>query len=123
MGQAVPARAILIVEDEPFVRFDLMDFFEDRGFRVFGAGDAEEAIALLEADDTIRIVFTDIQMPGAMDGLMLAHHIRERWPPTLLIVASGRVTPRDVTLPARAAFVGKPFDPREVLQEIERRSV
>ncbi|MBX8846733.1 response regulator [Sphingomonas melonis] len=122
MGQAMPPRSILIVEDEPFIRYDLVDFFEDRGFRVFEAEDADEAIGLLDANHAIRIVLTDVQMPGSMDGVKLAHHVRDRYPPTILIVVSGMVNPTSAELPARALFVSKPFDPRYVLREIERLS-
>lgn len=120
MGQAMPQKAILIVEDEAFVRYDLVDFFEDRGFRVFDAEGADDAIAKLEANPAIRIVFTDVQMPGSMDGLRLAHYVRDRYPPTALIVTSGVVKASAIDLPDRAAFVSKPFDPRHILREIER---
>lgn len=120
MGQAVPPLAILIVEDEPFVRYDLVDFFSDRGLRVFEAEDAGSAISTLETNPSIRIVLTDIEMPGSMDGLKLAHYVRHRYPPTILVIASGRVSPSEAELPERAMFVSKPFDPRQVLREIER---
>lgn len=122
MGQAVPPRAILIVEDEPIIRHDLMDFFEDHGFRVFEASGADEAIEILAANPAIEAVLTDIQMPGSMDGIRLAHFVRDRYPPTILIVASGAVKPRASELPERAMFVSKPFDPRSVLREIDRLS-
>jgi CheY-like chemotaxis protein len=111
---------ILIVEDEPLVRLDIVDFFEDRGFRVFEAADAKAALRILESNPAIEIVLTDIQMPGSMDGLKLAHYVRDRWPPTLLIVASGMVKPRAEDLPSSAIFISKPFDPRAVMREIER---
>lgn len=120
MGQAISARAILIVEDEPFVRHDLMDFFEDRGFRVFEAADADEAIEMLSAHATIQIVLTDVQMPGSMDGIKLAHYVRDRYPPTLLFVASGMMRPTAQDLPEQAMFIAKPFDPRSILQTIEQ---
>ncbi len=122
MGQAIPARAILIVEDEVFIRHDLMDFFEDRGFTVFEAENAEEAIEVLAAHPEVQIVLTDIQMKGSMDGLRLAHYVRDRHPPVLIAVVSGAITPSRADLPDRAFFVPKPFDPRHVLSEIERMS-
>ncbi|QCJ00581.1 response regulator [Agrobacterium larrymoorei] len=122
MGQADTARTILIVEDEVFIRHDLMDFFEDRGFVVFEAEDADHAIAVLEANPIIQIVLTDIQMPGSMDGLRLAHYVRDRYPPTVLVIASGAVKVTDSDLPDRAMFVAKPFDPRFILRQIERLS-
>lgn len=120
MDMATQAKAILIVEDEPFIRHDLMDFFEDRGFRVYEASCAQEAIDLLATSPAIEVVLTDVNMPGTMDGLRLAHYVRDRYPPTVLVVASGAVQLNAAELPDRAMFVAKPFDPRFVLQEIER---
>jgi len=122
MGQAVVARAILIVEDEVFIRHDLMDFFEDRGFAVFDAENAEEAIEILAAHNEIQIVLTDIQMKGSMDGLRLAHYVRDRHPPVLIAVVSGAIRPEREDLPERSFFVPKPFDPRHILSEIDRMS-
>lgn len=122
MGQAVPARSILIVEDEAFIRYDLVDFFEDAGFRVFDAADAEEAISILEAEKEIQTVFTDVQMPGAMDGIKLAHYVRDRFPPTLLIVASGAHRLSSDQLPASTFFLPKPYDRQAVLAAILARS-
>jgi DNA-binding NtrC family response regulator len=113
-------RAILIVEDEAFIRYDLTDFFEDAGFQVFEADSADGAIALMRANPTIGIVLTDIQMPGSMDGIKLAHYLRERFPPALLFLASGAIKPTSAELPPGAIFVPKPFDPRFVLEVIER---
>ncbi|WP_260929286.1 response regulator [Novosphingobium sp. 9] len=121
MGQALQ-RAILIVEDEPLIRHDLMDFFEDHGFRVLEAGNADEAIGVLNNNSAIQIVLTDVQMPGSMDGIRLAHFIRDRYPPTILIVASGAVKSNMADLPDHSMFVTKPFDPRAVLRQIERMS-
>lgn len=120
MGQLAGdlGRAILIVEDEALIRFDLIDFFEDAGFEVFDAESADHAIAMLEANPTIRIVLTDIQMPGSMDGVKLAHYVRDRYPPTLLVVASGAIRPTPAELPTGTVFMAKPFDPRRVLDAI-----
>lgn len=117
MGQTLPVsdRAILIVEDEPLIRLDLVDFFEDAGFRVFEADNASVAIALLAAHAEIQIVLTDVQMPGAMDGIRLAHYIRATYPPVFVMVASGAIRPSAADLPVDALFFAKPFDPRSVL--------
>lgn len=122
MGQAIPARAILIVEDEVFIRHDLMDFFEDRGFTAFEAEDGDDAIEILAAHPEIRVVLTDIQIKGSMDGLRLARYVRDRHPPVLIAVVSGAIRPSKTDLPDRSFFVPKPFDPRHVLAEIERLS-
>ena len=79
----------LVVEDDPLVRFDLAQSLEAEGYKTFEAGDAAEAIAVMEAKPEIRVVFTDIQMPGTMDGLALSHYVRKRWPPTIIVVSWG----------------------------------
>jgi DNA-binding response OmpR family regulator len=119
MGQAKPIenRTILIVEDEALVRFNLIDFFEDAGFYVFDAESADVAISILEGNNAITVVLTE--MPGSMDGLRLAHFIRDRFPPTVLIVTSGAAALEASHLPARGIFVPKPFDPIRLLAQIE----
>ncbi|WP_342154357.1 response regulator [Methylorubrum sp. SB2] len=125
MGQSTPigSNTILIVEDEALLRFDMIEFFEDRGWRVYEAERAEQAIALLDRHQNIRVVLTDVQMPGSMDGLKLAHYVRERFPPTLLFVVSGHAPLSANALPARATFIPKPFDLHHVLRQIERSPV
>lgn len=120
MGQSVsPDKGtILIVEDEAIVRFHLADLFEDAGYRVREAPHAAAAIAILEADRSIGILLTDVDMPGDMDGVRLAHHVRDRYPPTVLLVMSGVATPSPAELPARTLFVAKPFDPHRLLDRI-----
>jgi DNA-binding NtrC family response regulator len=122
MGQSKPinTRSILIVEDEALIRFNLVDFFADAGYRVFEAEGADDAIAILDRVSSIRVVLTDVQMPGSMDGLKLANYIRNRFPPTLLVVTSGVLNLSKADLPADSFFVPKPFDPRHVLGQIER---
>ena len=80
--RAEPTHAVLIVEDEPFLRFDIVETFLGAGFHTFEAASALEAIKVLENHPEIRAVFTDVEMPGTMDGIQLAHVIRKRWPPT-----------------------------------------
>jgi CheY-like chemotaxis protein len=88
MTTATPA--ILVVEDEPLLRLMAVDIVEDAGFEALSAATADEALAILETRADVRLVFTDVQMPGSMDGLRLAHAVRDRWPPVELIVTSGR---------------------------------
>ncbi len=102
--------AALVVEDDALVRFDLAQTLEAEGYRTFEAADAAEAIAVLESNSEIRVVFTDIQMPGTMDGLALSHYVRQRWPPTIIVVSSGRQSPGQDEMPTGAFFVGKPYD-------------
>ena len=104
-------RAILVVEDELLLRLMAVDIVEDAGFEALAAATADEALAILEARaDDVRLVFTDIQMPGSMDGLGLAHAVRDRWPPVELVVTSGRCSIGANDLPDRGRFIAKPYD-------------
>ena len=104
------APAILVVEDEPFLRLLAVDIAEDAGFEALSAASADEALAILEVRVDVRLVFTDVQMPGSMDGLRLAHAVRDRWPPVELIVTSGRGHIPANDLPDRGRFFAKPYD-------------
>jgi CheY-like chemotaxis protein len=101
---------ILVVEDEVLVLMMAVSVAEDSGFEVLSAVTADEAIKILESRSDIRLVFTDVNMPGSMNGLRLAHAVRDRWPPVELLVTSalGNVTAKD--LPARGRFLPKPYD-------------
>src|ERR1700744_6286997 len=83
--------AVLIVEDDLLIRMVATVVFEDAGFAIYEAASAAAAIRMMESHQDIRVVFTDITMPGSMDGLKLAHYVRERWPPVHIIVTSGKV--------------------------------
>lgn len=111
---------VLIVEDEPLVRLCAVKMVEDAGYQVLEAATADEAIRILESRNDISLVFTDIQMPGSMDGLKLAHAVRHRWPPIRIIVTSGRGPIKASDLPKDGRFFAKPYDPAQiqgVLQE------
>jgi CheY-like chemotaxis protein len=100
-----PPTVVLVVEDEPLLRELVVETIEEAGFVALGAGDADEAIALLRARPDIAVMFTDINMPGSMDGLELAHTVRDRWPPIKILVASGQIRLRQSDLP----FLEKPY--------------
>jgi CheY-like chemotaxis protein len=100
---------ILVVEDDPIIRMGALQLVVDAGFEAIAASDADEAIRILEARSDIHLVFTDVGMPGTMDGIKLAHYIRHRWPPVKLIVASGEVIADESHLPAGARFFHKPY--------------
>src|ERR1700689_944804 len=110
----VKTPAVLIVEDEPLVRLCAVETVEAAGYEVIEAANANEAIRILESRRDIRVVFTDIHMPGSMDGLKLAHAVRNRWPPIKLIVTSGRELVRAQDMPDGARFFAKPYDPVEI---------
>lgn len=100
---------VLVVEDEPLLRLFATDMIEDAGFEVIDVGNASEAIAILEDRPDVRIVFTDVDMPGGIDGIKLAACIRDRWPPIAIIITSGKPWPSGVTLPHQAVFFSKPY--------------
>jgi CheY-like chemotaxis protein len=110
---------VLVVEDEVLVRIAAVDMFEDAGYVTLQAENAAEAIRLLENHPEITVVFTDVQMPGSMDGAKLAAAVRKRWPPVRLIVTSGRPRPED--LPNGVPFVPKPYDWSRLDAEIRRQ--
>jgi CheY-like chemotaxis protein len=106
---------ILIVEDEFLLRIGSAEVLENAGFEVVQAGDADEAIAILTARPDIHVVFTDIQMPGSMDGLKLAQFVRNRWPPIKIVATSGVVRVEDGDLPAGSVFLPKPYRDAELI--------
>jgi CheY-like chemotaxis protein len=111
---------VLVVEDEPLVRMAAVYMIEDAGFEALEAGNADEAVRILEARTDIRIVFTDIDMPGSMDGIKLAAAVRGRWPPIEIILTSGHSKILNEEIPERGAFIRKPYDPREVIATLQR---
>lgn len=109
---------VLVVEDEIFIRMDVVDTLLGAGLEVLEANDADEAIQLLEVDLTIRLIFTDIDMPGSMNGLKLAAAVRDRWPPVKIIATSGRFKIQAGDLPAGALFLPKPCQPAQIINAI-----
>ena len=105
---------VLIVEDEFLLRMDAVDMITAAGFEALEATNADEAIIVLESRRDISVVFTDIQMPGSMDGLKLARAVRGRWPPIKIIATSGRAHVTQQDLPEGGRFVAKPYSPGEI---------
>jgi CheY-like chemotaxis protein len=119
MSNAVPTRpVVLIVEDEFLLRMDAVDMLRNAGFEAVEASNADEAIAILEANLNIHVVFTDVQMPGSMDGLKLAKFVKNRWPPIKIIATSGRLRISSDDLPEGGRFLPKPYTPDEVISTL-----
>ena len=112
--------AVLVVEDEPITRMDVVDQLEEAGFKVFEAPDADRAIKILESNSAIRILFTDVDMPGSMDGLKLAAAVRDRWPPIRIVVASGLRKVNLDALPDDSRFFSKPYNVNEIAATMRR---
>lgn len=111
--------AVLVVEDEAIVRMGIVDELEDAGFEVFEAANSDVAIDILVAYPRIEVMFTDIDMPGGVDGLKLAASVRDRWPPITIIITSGHRAVGVESLPARARFMPKPYNPDVVVRSIK----
>lgn len=115
-GKAV----VLVVEDSALIRMGAVDLVLAAGYVALQACDADEAIRVLQSRDDIDLVFTDVQMPGTMDGMKLSHYIRERWPPVKLIVASGAAILDESSLPKGIRFFSKPYDDHAITEEMAR---
>jgi two-component system, response regulator PdtaR len=111
---------VLIVEDEILLRLHAREVIEDDGFDVLEAKNADDAISILEQRNDVVLIFTDINMPGSMDGLKLTHFVKDRWPPIKIIATSGhaRITADD--LPEGSHFVPKPYQPTEIADAIHQ---
>lgn len=101
---------VLVVEDSPIIRMGAVELVLSAGYEALDACDADEAIRILEMRHDIDLVFTDVHMPGTMDGIKLSHYIRDRWPPVKLIVASGAAILEESILPGGSRFFSKPYD-------------
>ena len=116
---ATPLRpVILLVEDEPFVRMAAADALQDAGFEVIETVHAQAAQEVLQSRADIRVVFTDVKMPGPMNGLELAAIVRRRWPHISLVITSGHLEPGCGLLPEVAVFIAKPYTETEPAQVI-----
>jgi len=114
----VPA-VVLVVEDEMLLRMRAVDMVEDAGFTPVEAVDADEAVAILEARSDIALLFTDIQMPGSMDGLKLAHAVHQRWPPIKIILVSGQLKLANLDIPVDSCFFGKPLEAGAMIAQMQ----
>lgn len=110
---------VLIVEDEMMLRMRAVDIVEDAGFSPVQAVNADQALSILESRSDISLLFTDIQMPGSMDGLKLAHAVHDRWPAIKIILVSGQVNPSDAERPADSRFFGKPLSDDQMIAELQ----
>ena len=109
---------ILVVEDEAIIRMEAVQMLEDAGFAVVEACNADDALVILDSRTDVRVVFTDIHMPGTWDGMRLARIVRGRWPPIHLIVTSGLMSPDPDDLPPNGRFIRKPYDLAHVVATI-----
>jgi DNA-binding NtrC family response regulator len=114
------AATILVVEDEILIRLAVADFLRDGGYRVFEASNAAEALKVLASGEPIELVFSDITMPGAMDGLCLAAWIRQMRPAIHVILTSGVVSAVSAAQQSVATVVEKPYSYDTLAASIKR---
>ena len=119
LGSAVPPTNVLVVEDELVLRLRAVDIVEDAGFTAIEAVNADEALAILESRSDIALLFTDIQMPGSLDGLKLAHAVHKRWPAIKIMLVSGQVKLSEADKPADSRFFGKPIEVKQMIAELQ----
>jgi DNA-binding NtrC family response regulator len=120
VARSADKQIVLVVEDEPMLLLMAIDLVEDAGYEALYASNADEAVVILESRTDIRLVFTDVDMPGSMDGMKLAAAIRGRWPPIEIIIVSGHRTVDLDELPARSRFFQKPYDSREIIDAMHQ---
>lgn len=110
--------AVLVVDDEPLLRTDLAATIEEAGFKVYEVANADQAVELLEEVEDIKVLLTDVDMPGSMDGVQLAHYARSYWPLKIIVTSGHREVAND-DLPPGAVFLGKPLRPALVVEKLK----
>jgi two-component system, response regulator PdtaR len=117
-----PAPVVLVVEDETFTRMDAVDAISDAGLETFEAGDACEALDVLEGHPQVTVLFTDISMPGPMDGLALAARVHDLRPDVELILTSGARKIPEEEMPDNGTFLPKPYGSQQLITLINRKA-
>lgn len=109
---------VLVVEDEFLLNLDISEELLQQGYYVLTATNADEAIKILESRKDIHTIFTDVNLPGSMDGLKLAAAVRDRWPPLNIIITTGKKAPQPDEMPTNSVFVAKPYKRADVLSAL-----
>jgi CheY-like chemotaxis protein len=113
--------AVLVVEDDELVRLNNCELLEQSGLKVLEASDADEAMALLETHPEIKVLVTDVKMPGWMSGIDLARQAAKKWPDICIMVTSAYYTAEDGDLPDNMTVFPKPFPPEALVKEVKLR--
>lgn len=114
-------RRVLVVEDEVLIRLAIIDALQDAGFEVIEAASADDAMDIIN-EQAIHFLFTDVQMPGQLTGIDLAHAVAQRFPEAGILVASGRLTPEELDMPSSAEFLSKPYDFSTIVERLNSLS-
>src|SRR3712207_55643 len=121
MGQAAidDLPVVLLVEDELLVRMTAADELEEAGFQVLEAANADVALAVLEVrSDEVQVLFTDVHMPGSIDGMELVEQVHARWPHVRLLISSGYAQPEPHQIPDDGRFVPKPYHGETLVRHV-----
>jgi len=121
MSESRSSALVMVIDDDVLERMGASYMFSDAGYRVLEAGSADEALRLLELNADVGLLFTDVSMPGSMNGSDLAHQVAARWPRIGIIVTSGR--PRPESLPLGSQFHAKPYEPTNVLRHAREMTI
>lgn len=111
---------VLVVEDETMIRWIAIEGLEDAGYQVLDAANAQDALAILGSRSDVGVLFTDVNMPGRLDGLQLAELVHAKWPDISLIVTSARGLDRAV--PDDGDFLSKPYSVEEITSAVAKKS-
>lgn len=109
---------VLVVDDDALLRMNAADFLKDAGFKTVEAENAADALKIMETRSDVRILFTDVQMPGSIDGIELAKKIHANWPEVLLLITSGNACPSKRQMPDHGHFLSKPYRAAALVGEI-----
>jgi len=118
-NDASPLPIVVVAEDDFLLRMLATDILTDQGYAVLEAESAEVALMMLESTSNVRLLFTDVQMPGALDGMELARRVCERWPLVPVLVTSGQRRIRPGDLPDSARFLAKPYRQEDLVAVID----
>ena len=110
---------VLVAEDETLLRLYAAEALEDAGYKIIAVKDANEALDVMKTTPQVRVLFTDIQMPGPLNGVELARKVHQHWPNVLLLITSGNVTLTPAEIPDHGHFVQKPYSIQEVVEQIQ----
>jgi two-component system, response regulator PdtaR len=116
-----PKPVVLVVEDEPLVRAMAADVLEEAGFEVVEAPTADYALTVLAKRPDVRVVFTDVEMPGHLNGFELARAVQDYYHHVGVVIGSGRAAPQAGDMAPDAVFIRKPYLPATLVQAVQRQ--